>query len=165
MKPRRTTIPSALAHQVRDQCDGACANPDCREWNTSTHEIHHIDGDRSHTTLENLILLCANCHSKEQSGIITRQGIEFWKSQAMQGKLPLPRKALPVVAPSMRDNYGVVAAHVHIDHLTVKSPGKGSGRAPLIQGTIGGGWRHARLRELSGQKIHRLEKEGNYAGD
>lgn len=102
------------------------------------HEIHHIDGDRSRTTLENLILLCSNCHSKEQAGIISRQQIEVWKSQAKLGRLPLPRSALPVVAPNMRDNFGVVAAHVHIDHLTVKSPRKGSGRAPLIQGTIGG---------------------------
>lgn len=28
-----------------------------------TLEIHHIDGDRTNNSLENLVLLCPNCHS------------------------------------------------------------------------------------------------------
>lgn len=31
--------------------------------NPITLEIHHKDGDRSNNTLENLLLLCPNCHS------------------------------------------------------------------------------------------------------
>lgn len=31
--------------------------------NPITLEIHHKDGDRSNNTLENLMLLCPNCHS------------------------------------------------------------------------------------------------------
>ena len=137
MKPKRKTIPSALCHQVRDQCDGACGNPNCREWNSSTHEVHHIDGDRSNSILENLILLCANCHSKEQAGIFTREEIGIWKSRAKLGRLPLPKNFLPVIPPSMRDNYGVAGGRVHIENLIIKQDRKGSGKNPPIPGTIG----------------------------
>lgn len=137
MKPKRIAIPSALAHQVRHQCDGACGNPSCREWSSSTHELHHIDGDRSNSTLENLILLCGNCHSKEQAGIITREEIEVWKSQAKLGRLPWPKKLLPLAVPTVRDNYGMVAGHVHVENLTIKQDKKSSGKAPPIPGTIG----------------------------
>lgn len=155
MKPKRKTIPSALAHQVRDQCDGACANPSCREWNSSTHEIHHIDGDRSNSTLENLILLCSNCHSKEQSGIITRQELEVWKGQAKLGRLPWPRQPLPAVAPIMGDNYGVIGSHVHIENLTVKQPRRGSSKSPLIEGTIGA---NADMRDYANYLVKRYIK-------
>jgi len=35
------------------------------EWqgDTLTLEVHHIDGDSLNNTLENLILMCPNCHS------------------------------------------------------------------------------------------------------
>lgn len=110
MKSKRKPIPSGLAHQVRDQCDSACANPSCRQWNTSTHELHHIDGDRSSTTLENLILLCANCHSKEQAGIITQDEIAIWKARAKLGNLPLPKEIMPA-STSIRAKKIVVNFH------------------------------------------------------
>lgn len=31
-------------------------------------EVHHVDGDRSNNTVNNLIILCANCHSRIHRG-------------------------------------------------------------------------------------------------
>lgn len=31
-------------------------------------QVHHIDKDRSNDSLDNLIILCANCHLKVHSG-------------------------------------------------------------------------------------------------
>jgi len=37
----------------------------CNESHPCTLEVHHIDGDRSNNKLDNLELLCANCHLKK----------------------------------------------------------------------------------------------------
>ena len=39
------------------------------EWNGQPIplELHHIDGDRSNNTKENLQILCANCHSQTEN--------------------------------------------------------------------------------------------------
>jgi hypothetical protein len=134
MKTKRKAIPKALDHQVRDQCDGACANPSCREWASSTHELHHIDGDRANSVLDNLILLCANCHSREQAGIITGDEIQVWKSRAKIGNLPLP-KAIAPPSPSVGTNYGIVAER--IEKLTVNLAGGKPNGPVLLAGTIG----------------------------
>lgn len=45
----------------------ACKEPECERcgWNieVSILEVHHIDRDRSNNSIENLELLCQNCHS------------------------------------------------------------------------------------------------------
>jgi hypothetical protein len=134
MKSSRKPIPSAVAHQVRDQCDSACANPSCRQWNTSTHELHHIDGDSSNSTAENLILLCANCHSKEQSGIITREEILIWKSRAKLGNLPLPKEIIPPQT-RVETNNGMIVGRVEKLKVTLSG---GSKKADFVfPGTIG----------------------------
>jgi len=42
-----------------------CENCKNTDWQGKpiTIEIHHIDGNRTHNSLENLKLLCPNCHS------------------------------------------------------------------------------------------------------
>lgn len=43
-----------------------CQNCGLAEWNQQpiALEVHHIDGDHLNNNLENLILLCPNCHSQ-----------------------------------------------------------------------------------------------------
>ena len=137
MKSKRTSIPKALQNQVCDQCGYACANPTCRRLNTSSHQIHHVDEDPSHSVLENLILLCANCHADHHNGIISEAQVTTWKRMAEHGYLPPPAGAPPSKAPMMRDNYGVAAENIRVENLTVKTPRGKSGKTPPIPGTIG----------------------------
>lgn len=45
-----------------------CENPSCgiRDWldKAITMELHHVDGDNTNNRLENLSILCPNCHSQ-----------------------------------------------------------------------------------------------------
>ena len=137
MKAKRQTIPKSVEHQVREQCGQACANPACLQWSTATHELHHIDSDRSRSVVENLILLCSNCHAKEQQGIITEAQIMTWKRMAEFGYLPRPTGHMPHASSLMRDNHGIVAGQLHVKSLTVHQKKERSQKAPLMPGTVG----------------------------
>jgi hypothetical protein len=43
-----------------------CEECNIKEWNGKeiTCELHHIDGNRGNNRLENLLILCPNCHSQ-----------------------------------------------------------------------------------------------------
>lgn len=43
-----------------------CENCEIVDWNNKplSMELHHIDGERTNHLLDNLILLCPNCHSQ-----------------------------------------------------------------------------------------------------
>lgn len=122
MTIKRQSIPKAIEHQVREQCGQACANPACRKWNTAAHELHHIDGDRSRSILDNLILLCANCHSEEQQGIISLSQIVTWKKRAESGSLPPP--SIVVAEAAKEDRRRVEKAKIRdwIDEVTAAHP-------------------------------------------
>jgi len=59
-KGQRTPIPASIRHKVWDRANGHC------EYNGGPHEgrlqIHHINGDPSDHSLDNLILLCEKHH-------------------------------------------------------------------------------------------------------
>ncbi len=137
-KPKRKSIPKPVEHAVREECGQACCNPDCRIWSTATHELHHIDEDPSNSVLENLVVLCSNCHSMVGS-IFSEAHIRYWKRMASSGHLPpqdgpKPKgKASPSL--SMRDNYGVAGANVNIEKMTVKQERKG--KSAPVPGTVG----------------------------
>jgi len=131
MKSKRQPIPKAVEHQVREQCGQACANPECRKWNTATHELHHINADRSQSIMENLILLCANCHAEEQQGIISLAKIMIWKHMAESGYLPPPAGQLPPTSTVMRDNHGIIADRLHVKNLTVNQKNETYGRVEV----------------------------------
>lgn len=137
MKPKRKSIPKAIEHQVREQCGQACANPTCRKWSTATHELHHINGDRSCSVVENLILLCANCHSEEKQGVISPAQVMTWKRMAEFGYLPPPAGQRPASKTIMRDNHGVIADHLQVENLTIKQTKEKSARSAPLPGTVG----------------------------
>lgn len=80
MSAGRPGIPRPLARAVRVEAGHRCAIPTCRA--TSGLQIHHIEDwakVREHA-FENLILLCANCHSRITSGEIDRQSVVAYKA-------------------------------------------------------------------------------------
>ena len=63
MKKKRIPIPEDLAADVLLAADRTCCV--CRE-NGKAVQIHHIDGDPSNNTLENLVVLCLEHHNQTQ---------------------------------------------------------------------------------------------------
>lgn len=129
---RRPT--KSLEHQIREESGQACVNPTCREWSTPTHELHHIDGDRGNTVKENLVLLCANCHSKEQVGVVCEADVRLWKRMAEAGALPPPKGTPPAPAPFIANNFGVAGNTINIERVTL--PKIRNGRREITPGLI-----------------------------
>ena len=63
----------------------------CSEAEVSSLEIHHIDGNPSNNAIENLLLVCASCHSKITARVIAEKEIRrikgFLGSQAKPNTL------------------------------------------------------------------------------
>lgn len=63
-----------------------CQNCGLAEWNQQpiTLEVHHIDGDHLNNSLENLILLCPNCHSQTSNYKIRNKRKEIDDEELLQ---------------------------------------------------------------------------------
>ena len=95
----RPNIPRPLDRDVRTEAGHRCAIPTCRA--TSGLQIHHIEpwATVQEHTFENLILLCANCHSRVTNGEIDRLAIKQYKANlavVMQRYGDLERRVLEV---------------------------------------------------------------------
>jgi len=131
----RTKIPKKIEHLVKDECLHACANPKCRQWISSAHEIHHIDGDPGNNALENLILLCSSCHSQTTRGIHSEADICFWKRMAQMEVLSTPAE-LQKGTTTIHNQGGIAGHSVHVETAIFK-PSKTSAKTPTLPGTIG----------------------------
>jgi HNH endonuclease len=58
--PNYTNGRSSYRNRKLKESEKKCEN--CGIDNTCVLEVHHKDGDRSNNSIENLSLLCANCH-------------------------------------------------------------------------------------------------------
>jgi len=72
-----TKIRSLLQREINSTC------PLCDNIDVEHFQIHHIDENPGHNHIENLILICPNCHSKITKGDILQKFVE-------QTKLNLP---------------------------------------------------------------------------
>jgi hypothetical protein len=129
-------IPKGIEHQVREECGQACANPKCRAWSTAKHQLHHIDGDRSNSRRENLILFCANCHGQQIAGIISEADVKLWKRMAEGGGLTSPTGKPRAEQFVMRDNYGIAAQNVTVGTVKLHQERHPTGRREVTPGLI-----------------------------
>lgn len=90
-----------MQKRVFQEAGSRCAF--CPEAEISALEIHHMDGDPSNNAFENLILVCATCHSKITSGVISEPDIRFKKHQLPSGA-PSSRDTKPTVSVSIANS-------------------------------------------------------------
>jgi len=112
-------IPKATEKAVHNEAGSAC--PFCGDTTLAALEIHHIDsraaGGSNHRS--NLILCCASCHRKIESGDITLSTVLRTKEAMVAGRRPRPRpNRSPIPANSnvlqfRGSNTGIVANQVH----------------------------------------------------
>jgi len=84
----RKSIPSIIRKQVTQESQSTC--PFCGEDDVSTAELHHITPISEDGTdlFENLIYVCANCHSKITQGQIPKSDVKRVKKLLGEGKHP-----------------------------------------------------------------------------
>jgi Zn finger protein HypA/HybF involved in hydrogenase expression len=68
LKPKRIPLQAQLRIMLINQAESICEK--CNQF-FPYPEIHHIDGDNANNELDNLIVVCPNCHV-----IMTREMIE-----------------------------------------------------------------------------------------
>lgn len=95
MAKKRIPIPDDLAAEVLFFADRTCCV--CREPDRKV-QIHHIDEDPSHNTLENLATLCGDCHSdahtthafaRNLSALVIGRYNETWRD-IVRARLTMP---------------------------------------------------------------------------
>ncbi|MYE01332.1 MAG: HNH endonuclease, partial [Alphaproteobacteria bacterium] len=84
----RKSIPSMIRKKLTQESQSTC--PFCGEDDVSTAQFHHITpvAEGGSNSSENLIYICANCHSKVTQGQISRDEIMRVKQMLVRGEHP-----------------------------------------------------------------------------
>jgi len=109
-------IPSLVKKKVFQECASTCAF--CGEEDVAALEIHHVKSreEGGSSTYPNLILVCANCHSRITSGQITAVEVAKKKFMLMQHRLrPQPAQG-GTTSVTVNDtvNSGIIAGNLTI---------------------------------------------------
>ena len=88
---KRRPVSSLLSKKLYQEADNRC--PFCGIADVAVLEIHHIDGDPSNNQIENLILVCGNCHSKITRGEISPADVHAKKKEMVWAHRMPPRRA------------------------------------------------------------------------
>ena len=103
-----------LHERLSVETDDSCAICAIRGVGVLTE--HHIDGNRSNNTYDNVILLCYNCHQPHTTGRgLTKQQIVDRKRHLIQKTLTT--YGLNAMKIASRNNFGVVAMPFLLYHL------------------------------------------------
>lgn len=70
--PRKSPSP-ANTRRLQKEIGSMC--PFCPDDDVGHFEVHHIDGDRSNDSMDNLLMLCKKCHSKITKGEIAEEKV------------------------------------------------------------------------------------------
>jgi hypothetical protein len=76
VRPKR---PARTEKQVWQEAGSRCVF--CPERDVSALQVHHIDCDVRNNAFENLLLVCATCHSKITAGVISESEVVTKKRQ------------------------------------------------------------------------------------
>ncbi len=138
-KPPRKAPSKATERKIILEAEGRC--PWCEEWRklkAAEMEIHHIDGDRSNSVPENLILTCKNHHGQIESQVIPAWEVTL-KKQILCNPGTLERLGLKKQEPVLKlvakkrakqsvvggNNSGIAAETIHNTGImagTIKIP-------------------------------------------
>jgi hypothetical protein len=128
---RRPALPKRVEKAVFQQFDSRC--PFCEESDISALQVHHIEpyAEVKAHAIENLILVCANCHGRIDAGEIPLAAVCRAKAKAASGSPPSRRPRGDTIILDHSHNNGIVA-----NQVTIKTPTRRGVAAPAPSGTI-----------------------------
>ena len=100
-KGKRVAPSTAQEQRVIDKCNRKCVVCGKKyDEDTGDFQTHHVNGDRSKTTVSNLVLLCHSCHKKIHSDANSdlkdyKNTIEEHPSKDVQSPFGLPPVSPP----------------------------------------------------------------------
>jgi hypothetical protein len=123
---QRKSVSALTSKKLYQEADNRC--PFCDVADVAVLEIHHIDGDPSNNKIENLIVVCGNCHSKITRGEISPADAHAKKMELFWTNRTSPRRA----EKSPRQSVIVNAASVS-DSIIANTVNFGRKRPPRMQ--------------------------------
>ncbi|MEY2520545.1 MAG: hypothetical protein QOF24_2304 [Verrucomicrobiota bacterium] len=128
-RPRR---PARTDKLVWQEAGARCVF--CPERDVAALQVHHIDSDRTNNAFDNLILVCATCHTKITAGVIS-------ESEVITRKRQLKFEPQTAAAPISNGNSNVIVDRTINTGTIAHTINKfAKGRTPRMhypQGTIG----------------------------
>jgi hypothetical protein len=79
MPKQRLTLSKTTEKRAFQQAGSVCGF--CPECEIAALQLHHIDSDPSNNVLENLLVVCATCHTKITGGIISEADVRTKKRE------------------------------------------------------------------------------------
>lgn len=122
----RKAIPALLSKKLYQEVDNRC--PFCGIADVAVLEIHHIDEDPSNNKIENLIVVCGNCHSKITRGEISPADVHTKKIEVFWTNRMQPRQAEKSQRQSVSVNAGSIS-----DSIIANTVNFGRKRSPIMQ--------------------------------
>lgn len=123
---QRKSIPALSSKKLYQEADNRC--PFCGVADVAVLEIHHIDGDPSNNTIENLIVVCGNCHSKITRGEISPADVYAKKMELFWTNRKSPQQAENSPMQSVNVNAVSVSDSIIANTVTL-----GRKRSPRMQ--------------------------------
>lgn len=82
MAKSRVTVPIRTQKRIFQEANSSCAF--CAQSEVATLQIHHIDENPTNNDLGNLLLVCANCHTKITAKIISYSEVVNKKNELQE---------------------------------------------------------------------------------
>jgi len=79
MAKKRLTLSKTIEKRAFQQAGSACGF--CPEHEIASLQVHHMDWNPSNNVLENLLVVCANCHTKITGGVISEADVRTKKRE------------------------------------------------------------------------------------
>ncbi len=124
MMPPRPKRPARVDKLVWQEANSQCGF--CPERDVSALQVHHIDSDRTNNAVENLILVCASCHTKITAGVISTADV-MWKKRQLFFALQTAQ-----AAKAPRISGAVVNRTINTGTINQTVNNFGKGRTPRI---------------------------------
>jgi hypothetical protein len=98
---KRAKLSKTVEKRVFQQGNSQCAF--CPESEIASLQIHHIDENPANSVVENLLLVCANCHTKITGGVISEADVRL-KKRELERINPKPNAKPATVSVNISDS-------------------------------------------------------------
>lgn len=123
---QRKSVSALTSKKLYQEADNRC--PFCGVADVAVLEIHHIDEDPSNNKIENLIVVCGNCHSRITRGEISPADVHAKKMELFWTHKASPRQTEKSPRQSVNVNAASVSGSIIANTVTF-----GRKRSPRMQ--------------------------------